>query len=463
MLRSRLAELEEQVSRMSKTMVPSPAGCGEPEPDETELFQRCTDQAKVTSLSSHISAVRKTLPISSGTVEQQSPPSQMKAQYGDRVAPKHLLALPAQSELQSLVDLYFEYMNYFFPCVDEGEFRAQLALACTGRVNHGRSLQETAMSMSSTFLMLLYVVLAIGTCLDPQSQKSPSNTVARRRYLETAYEISRGRQESGNGEANMELVRYQTALAVCLIHIERPTSAYRAVSDAIQQAFVCGLNDESLWSCLTEREARSRRLLWWTVFYLDRRIAQKCWKPYLVRETDIYVDESMGFLVDATNAAVIDVDVPLRAEQSELVDQYALSNIRWAKLWAVMWDTLFSVRAVRTGATAEDLEVLDARILHAQRQVPPSLQWDTSFAETYAAAAEAEVHTRSRLVVYVVSLLQSSNSPPAFGRGFSLLMFISVSTFCDCSSASRGVKHRLRMLVGLSCASSWQATRSMLS
>lgn len=388
---------------MRKCLASNPVVNDEMEQDETELFQRCTDQAKVTSLSSHIGAVRKCLSTPGITDEQQSAPPGMELEHDGGVALEHLLALPAQSELQSLVDLYFEYMHYFFPCVDEGEFRAQLSVTCHTSAT-SRCQQERARSMSPTFVMLLYVILAIGTCLDPQSQKSPSNTVVRRQYLEIAHEISRRRQDTCGGVARIGLLRYQTALAVCLIHIERPTAAYRAVGDAVQQAFVCGLNDESGWSCTTEGEARSRRLLWWTIFYLDRRIAQKCWKPYLIRETEVCVGKEGGLSVGAE----VDADLVPCTEQPTLVDQYARENIRWAKLWAAVWDALFSAKAARLGTSTEDIEVLDARILHAQRQVPSSLRWNTDCAETYAAAVELEVHVRSRLVIYVVSAFHCS-------------------------------------------------------
>ena len=411
-LHARLAELEEQVSRLSKTIISNPCMCGELEPDETELFQRCTDQTKVPSLSSHIYAVRQSLLSVDDTSDRQSPPSQVRTECDDGISADHLQALPTSSELHFLVDLYFEYMHYFFPCIDEGQFRAQLALTCSGCTSQSRPLHENTKIMSATFLMVLYVVLAIGTCLDPKSQKSPSNTVARRRYLEIAFEISRSKHGSGGADADIELLRYQTALAVCLIHIERPTSAYRALSDAVQQAFVCGLNDESLWSCGTTEETHSRRQLWWTIFYLDRRIAQKCWKPYLIRETEVCVDECLG-MSGARIASPVDVDMPPQVDHIALVDLYLRSNTHWARLWATVWDTLFSAKAVRVGATLEDLEVLEARIVHAQRQVPPCLKWGTEFAETYATAAEPEVHVRSRLVIYVVSLSQSNTARTA--------------------------------------------------
>ena len=42
---------------------------------------------------------------------------------------------------------------------------------------------------------------------------------------------------------------------------------------AVELAFALELNNETAWADLTQREREYRRLLWWTVYIIDRRIS----------------------------------------------------------------------------------------------------------------------------------------------------------------------------------------------
>ena len=105
---------------------------------------------------------------------------------------------------------------------------------------------------------------------------------------------------------------------------------------------------------------------------MDRRVAQKCWKPYLIRETDVLVGQ-----VDK--------------------EQYIHTAVDWARLWTLIWDSMFALGAVKP-IQMEQIEVIDAKILHAQRHTHQTLQWNTSLLPEYL---EPETQIRSRLAVFV--------------------------------------------------------------
>lgn len=333
----RLNNLEEQVGHMRQTLLV------ESVPWNVEIFT--PDEQILASLSSHINAVKRSFLMHVPTARNQD---------REMVSLEDLRGLPATSRLNHLMNLYFDHMHAFFPCIDEDEFKEALSQFAKDR------------SISRTFYMLVCMILAVATYLDPRTHPTATTSCP----PGWNYFLMAEKEFSSN--VNTRLIQYYTVKAIYLIHIERLTPSYREIGTAVQLAFSLGLHDESTWTC-SENQKSTRRSLWWTIYYLDRRIAQKCWKPYLIRENEVLVS-------------------PVDSEQ------YLYTAVHWARLWSIVWDSMFALGATKP-LPMEQIEVLDAQILHAQRQVCESLQWSTFRSSDYI---EPETHTRSRLVIFVV-------------------------------------------------------------
>jgi hypothetical protein len=376
-------------------------------PVDTEIFEVASNQTAVASLSSHINALKRLLlPMAYGS---QSSPALPYASETEPGRANYLRNLPSVPRIQSLTRLYFEHLNNFFPCLDDAQFQERLArIEVDQVVSEGDRLCLVVQPSSRSFVMSMCMVLAVATYLDPSShQGQDNNTAPGWRYVRMAEEIAR-RDHNSSGRSvgiDLDLVRYHTVRAMYMIHVERLTAAAHAIGTATQLAFNAGLNDESTWgSDCSDTDRCARRLLWWTIFYMDRRVAQKCWKPYLIRENEVLVEDVVQMPESPIfSSGVFDVqETYSETEGKVLLHRYVQTAVSWARLWAVVWDTMFAARAPRGESRLEEIEVLDARLLHAQRQIHESLQWETCLLPSYMAAGETEAHIRSRLVACVV-------------------------------------------------------------
>ncbi|KAL6241207.1 hypothetical protein RBB50_011886 [Rhinocladiella similis] len=253
---------------------------------------------------------------------------------------------------------------------------------------------------SRNFFMLMCMVLAVATYLDSASHPQKNAAPPGWQYCLMAEEISGRDHHTRLLPTELDLIRYYTVKAVYMVHIEKLTPASHSIAIAIQSAFAAHLNDESTWIDCAKSRKHARRLLWWTVFYVDRRIAQKCWKPYIIRENEFRVGE-LATTEEELFGTVLDLQTHIKVEEQLVIARYVQTMIRWARLWAQVWDSMFAVGSSYGKKRAEETEVLDAKILHAQRETHESLCWDTLFLPTYLATGETDAQIRSRLVAYV--------------------------------------------------------------
>jgi hypothetical protein len=113
-----------------------------------------------------------------------------------------------------------------------------------------------------------------------------------------------------------------------------------------------------------------RQRLLWTVFYLERNLAFTYGYPYFLRGNDIKVP-----FPDSYDDRQVFPDRPLPSPAcngwSPISNLIAL--VQWNRLAAEIWDNMFAVNRQRA-TDPELVAIMDARILHASKSVPPFLQ-----------------------------------------------------------------------------------------
>lgn len=400
----RLRTLEQQIRRMDEALSNQNAEQDDDIPLDTELFDVSSGQSPLTSLSSHINALKKSvMPLASNF--PPSPTANRQSRFRNQeegVKTFSLRNLPSHPRLRYLVSMYFEHMNPFFPCVGGDEFKARLSVVLAAQSVGEDGLRVQVTPETRSFLMLMCVILAMATYLDPASHPGESRTLPGWRYLLMAEEISGKDHYLRSLDIDLDLVRYHIVKSMYMVHIEGLTAAYRAIGTAVQLALSIGLNDESTWKDMSHSPKIERRFLWWTIFYVDRRVAQKCWKPYLIRENEVNVEE-----LESSDEPLLGpsfaIEIDLHGRTLLVTSRYLHTAAQWARLWAAIWDAMFSAHALKGEKRSEEIEILDARLLHAQRKTHESLQWETRLLPNYMTAGESEAQIRSRLVVYLVS------------------------------------------------------------
>jgi hypothetical protein len=156
------------------------------------------------------------------------------------------------------------------------------------------------------------------------------------------------------------------------------------------------------WSKLTPRpreigtspEKTSRQTLWWTIYFLDRRISQRNGTPYLIRETEVAVEE---FVPKNDSLGDIIHEDPEKSGTSS----YCQVLVNFSKLWGQIWGTFFAAAARKRGDW-EEIEITDTRILFIRKQLPSHLTWNTDMVGTYMAMGEGEPQIRRRLALFIV-------------------------------------------------------------
>lgn len=366
-------------------MVESPQSFGE----ETDTFESNACAVKNLSLSSQLASLRELLRLGS-----DSPVPSIQTQFRDRVFP---LELPRPSRLRHLLDVYFRDMDSFFPYLDqkETERRISQALKILGYSEYEHIIDVDFQCHS--IMALLCNMLVMGECLDPDEKHSEDSRPGWTLF-------ARGRKLiqhcSSSKTTDLDLVRYHTLSAMYLMHSELLQSASQAISTAIQLAMVLGLNDQATWGDRTPEEVQARQRLWWTIYYLDRKIGQRSGNAYLIRDNEVALED---FEKQKRQNASLSPDLPW-------TNDYLQALINLGKLWGQIWDTSFAALAPKRGDWQE-VDIADTRILLVRRQLPPGLTWDTEMLAIYIEDGETEPQIRRRLAIFIVGLpkLNSTN------------------------------------------------------
>ncbi|KAH8819259.1 hypothetical protein F5884DRAFT_848585 [Xylogone sp. PMI_703] len=358
---------------------------------ETDTFDLHSSNSNDLSLSSQLGALRKLLKVRSGVSRRTS-----QAPNSASVFP---LELPRPSRLRYLLYVYFREMGSYFPFLDQHdiEIRALKAAEVLGYTEYDIIIDVD--TSYCTIIALLCNIIAIGECMDPEDNNSEDSRPGWTMYV-------RGRKLLQHCLSlkivNLDLVRYHTLSALYMINAELLQSASHALATAIQLAMIIRLNNQALWGDCPPEDQESRKRLWWTIYFLDRRISQRSGTPYLIRDSEVAVEEFGSKLrvldgnLEATNYL----------SDSIYVNNYFQALINFSRVWSHTWDTFYAALAPKRGDWQE-VEITDARILLVRRQFPPELTWDTRQAASYVSKGEPEPHIRRRLSMFIrINLLR---------------------------------------------------------
>lgn len=131
-------------------------------------------------------------------------------------------------------------------------------------------------------------------------------------------------------------------------------------------------------------------MLWWSLYHIDRRLAEKSGRPYFIRDIEINVDD---FSEDKTS----EMSYP-----DSHVRSYLQCVIAWGRLWSQTWDTFFALKAPKLGDQSA-IEAMDRQIQDLRSQLPSLLTWDSASFESYTKAGEDQRMIRFRLLSNTVN------------------------------------------------------------
>ncbi|KIW16969.1 hypothetical protein PV08_04160 [Exophiala spinifera] len=326
-------------------------------------------------------------------------------------APRHVvqsskgrhLHLPEPAEFEGLLQVYWSEHNPFFPCMNRTDF--QLAIhRWLSAAGYGPS-STTVQILPKTMILAanLCMVLAIAEFVDPQRVRKMSGSsvgqwVSGKQLHETGSAILK-HCEPPSHEQEIDAIRFHILEAMYLVYVERLRQASAAIGVAVQLTFRTGLHDQSSWTDLAPTAVDSRRILFWCVYYMDRRISEKTGQPYLLRDEEVGVAEiykpgshEPSVLINGDSESVA---------FNTAMCHYLQHIIDWAHLWTDIWDTLFSIRAQKlVGDVGHHSRSIDHRIDRMLGQLPHELQWQREQHRSNPSRQEGERQARFALLAY---------------------------------------------------------------
>lgn len=339
----------------------------------------------------------------------------------DRDTPEYVSSkLFPNQQLSAVLRLCFEELELFYPCIDRVDFYNRLSdLFLLHSICQGKSTRIPTDPNHLSLAALTCLLLAIGTYLGADSPLKPDKPSKIDDYyrqtslLWYAESSTLLNQVESAEDPNLDLIRYHMLEIVYMNMLGRRGGMSRSLALAVDLAYSLEINDERTWSSCTLREREHRRILWWTLIYMDCRIALHFQRPLLLHHSDYHVGDfthiSFGhYMQDAESNSsqaiggwgTLRLPWPLPARPPENYSDWLLFSMRWSKLVGRVWHGKLSLRA--TQHTAESIETMDASLAAIESALPPSLQWNTGHLPTSITAGAMDRECRFRVLVFEV-------------------------------------------------------------
>ena len=318
------------------------------------------------------------------------------------------------NKLGCLLKYCFDELESYYPCIDRIDFYDRLSVFFVDYCSckNGSTLipkQPEYLALAALACQMLAIATYIGG--DPKPNQAepvddPYVEESWKWYLESRRLLA---QSLWQDKPNLDILRLHVLEVVYNAMLEKPKAMSNTVAVVVDLAFVLELHNEELWDTYTPRDKEYRRLLWWTVYVLDRRMAFRIGRPYLIRDSEWAVAEFTTlswecYLLDTaleTETSGIPLHWPHPSTATENWFKYLQFNVQWSKIATKAWDDFCSLhRPKSTGLNT--IDGTDALILNLRITLPMSLQWDPNGLPSLVEPGEMDRSLRLRLIVFEV-------------------------------------------------------------
>ncbi|KAJ5818592.1 hypothetical protein N7474_004183 [Penicillium riverlandense] len=343
--------------------------------ENTDTFVAQTSSPSSLAISSQIGALQKLV------TNQQS------VKFNQPTQQDHVLVhLPETSTLWFRVDSFFQEFSCYFPFLREEQVRERLSIALNSIGYDDANNNVPVDAANCKIISILFNMMAYAEAVT-ESHSLMESRPGSQSYCEGLKLM----QSMGNLHDNdIETLIYHTLAAATFMAMEILHMALQSVSQGFHIALRIELNNQRRWPENKDDDLACRQSLWWTLYFLDKRVTQKIGITYSVRENECGVREFQNSEKDLGSQAHHDL---------------LQSMISFGQLWASIWDDFFSPKASIKEDAWEDMEVTDTKIILAYRRLPSRLHWKSQEVDDYLSKNESEKQIRRRLLVFLVRLV----------------------------------------------------------
>lgn len=318
-----------------------------------------------------------------------------------------------------LLKYCFDELEIYYPCIDRVDFYQRLSLLFGQHCLYEG--QSTLIPRKPEYLALAALVcsmVTIATYLDGPHE-SDQNIDGRDNHAAAAWEWHLESRRlldayAWDNDPSPDTICLKVFEVFYYTMTEQNREMSMAKTVAVELAFALHLNNEACWHQMTHREREYRRLLWWLIYVLDRRISIRTKHPYLIHDSEVFVGDftaqsRMHYLANdpfqfQRTPPDLHFDVyqwPLPSNPNEDWFVYWQFNVRCAKIAERVWDHCYSLRM----GGAVDVNDLDALLFKLERSLPPTLMWNSSVLLDLVQAGKTDRYLRLRLIIFEVCLV----------------------------------------------------------
>lgn len=313
------------------------------------------------------------------------------------------LQLPNLELLQDLIEVFFKDMNLLLPILNQNETIPRITRTLKALGYNEQTGIVSSYAEHAVFLGIIFYISAIADTEAPDLRADTARLGWN--WFQKGQQLSKYFTTMKPGD--LDRVCYYTLGAVYLLRLELLSHASAYIMQAWNAATVTGINNQSSWPRASYSTNFNRQKLWWALYYIDTHVARRRGRPYLIRDSEVAVAEfvpQLSIMEKHTAHESIPVhEHPLSLGDTGIQDmEYYQISVNLSHLWKQIWDTLFCARQGHY-ADAQDVEILDARILYLERLAPSSLKWKGQKVLCQQNQGESEIFIRRRLLCQLVS------------------------------------------------------------
>lgn len=270
------------------------------------------------------------------------------------------------SALRHSLDVFFRLLNPHYPCFNENQVRSHVEKFLANDASS--SLSDADRHQVVALINLIQAEVKILSEDWPNSSTAPA-------WEEFCHAESIIDRLTWLGNGNLLTVQCLILKARCLFYLENGEAACETMAKVVRLCFHLGLHDQSSWGDTNPFDVVMRQRVIWTVYYLERHLTFNVGVPYLLRDSDMNVglpgnyDDTLMF-----PDLALPEQLPENAVERSFSTYLSLA-VRWGKLSAEIWDSVFAVTAQKP-TSEEFVASMDARIGYLTSQFPPFLQWE---------------------------------------------------------------------------------------
>lgn len=322
------------------------------------------------------------------------------------------------TELERNIQVFFNEFDYWLPCMRKKDIWPRLLHIFQTSVPRPDGILVQLDGTTNTHLLaLVCIIMAVSEFLKVQeyiTQLEKSRNCGTHTHEVWYAESVRLMGHASHERPSMDSLRQSLLAALYHLMLDCLHESSQAIARAVDIAYVTDLNNESCWAGFSEDDRFSRRMLWWTLYLFDRRVARKIGRPYYIQDRDILVSDFSSTVGSQPESGLGDED-SIQYYQSNgrpCSDRtfdwcwivYLQFHVEWSRLCTKVWDTLYSMCAPHTGDESH-IESLDAMAVRLQRNLPPLMIWDTSVLQLESDTLAWNPTSRLRLVIFTVYIL----------------------------------------------------------